>query len=67
MSAFALCDGSHGYVKNNFYTWAREWARLLRPGGVEGKMGKTISTLNTKKDQFHIVGSIMTLHYSIDM
>ena len=23
VSAFCLCDGSHGYVKNNFYTWAR--------------------------------------------
>lgn len=25
--------GSHTYVKKNFYYWANEWARVLRPGG----------------------------------
>lgn len=25
---------SHAYVKHHLYAWAREWARLLRPGGV---------------------------------
>ncbi|CAE8739702.1 unnamed protein product, partial [Polarella glacialis] len=25
---------NHVYVKNNLYSWAKEWSRVLKPGGV---------------------------------